>query len=114
MSILSPYGEGYCKACRFIVGLGPDGLLEGHTRLDPESMHTGVRRPCPGGFATPPKRIPFTAGKNRFRIRSKRTECPQCHQQVRVNTLTSGEYIARHTQTPWTAVVCDATGKKIK
>lgn len=113
MSILSPYGEGYCRVCRFIVGLDASGLIERHTRLDPESIHSGARKPCPGGDRTPPKRIPLTAGKSRFRIRGKKTECPLCHRRVRVNTFTSGEYIARHTQTPWTAIPCEATGNKI-
>lgn len=112
--ILSPYGEGYCRVCRFIVGLNANGLVERHTRLDPESAWGWGRKLCPGRDRTPPKRIPFAAGKSRFRIHAKKTECPLCHRRVRVNTFTSGEYITRHTPTPWTAIECDAGGTKIK
>lgn len=113
MSILSPYGEGYCKVCRFIVGLGPDGLIEEHTRLDPESVHSVGRKPCPGGDRTPPKRIPYAAGKNRFLTRSKRVECPYCKRTVKVRSHSSGQYYADHTTSPWTRTTCQGAVRRI-
>jgi hypothetical protein len=50
---LSPYGEGYCPVCRFVEPLGPDGLIEPHTRFS--YSFPGGREICAGSVRRPPK-----------------------------------------------------------
>lgn len=101
---LSPHGEGYCKECRFIVGLTEDGRLEPHERgrtLAGSYGRTVVW--CPGGDRRPaPKsRVPFFSRLSAFRLRSHSAPCPSCGKTVKVHRLLQLEdrYVyARHFQ----------------
>lgn len=94
--ILSPYGEGYCTVCRFIEPLGPDGLIEEHTRIGSAVLYVPARERCKGSGSRPPKRTPRTSGKNRFRVRTPKMECPACRQEVKIMSFADGQYYARH------------------
>ena len=69
---LSPYGEGYCRWCRFVVGLGPDGMLEPHSRGEE----------CAGGGTRPPKVTPYSSKRSRFGTVQRKAFCYVCEQEV--------------------------------
>lgn len=88
-TILSPFGEGYCRHCRFIVGLGPDGLMQPHSRgrnLDRASRDRN--KLCKGSSRrpAPPSRVPYSSRKSRFRYEGPVARCPRCDQDVKVGT----------------------------
>lgn len=88
--VLGPYGEGYCKVCRFIEPLGPDGLLEEHFRgraMDPQGG--GAR--CPGGFSRPQKKVPFSSRLASFRARVTKKRCEYCEQRIGVVDFSDGK-----------------------
>lgn len=92
---LSPYGEGYCPVCRFVEPLGPDGLIEPHTRFS--YSFPGGREICAGSCRRPPKRTPYAAGKNRFRLKPPERRCPVCRKLVKMTTSHTGnEYFTNH------------------
>ena len=74
--IASPHGDGYCPVCRFIVGLDPDLLLENHTRED--SNYASGRALCKGSGRRPPKKIPYSSTKSRFKVKAAKVPCPVC------------------------------------
>lgn len=81
-SLLSPYGEGYCTRCRFIVGLGPDGLMDRHSR------GAGLDRyftppPCGGSGRRPAKRTPYASKKSRLRYKAPVAVCV-CGSEVKL------------------------------
>lgn len=98
-TILGPHGEGYCRACRFVVGLGPDGLLEGHTR------GKGLAHPiaCPGGDRRPAKVTPYASRKAAFRVNVPMGVCLRCVRTVEVEP--DGRLIV-HRVHPWDVEQC--------
>lgn len=76
---LSPHGEGYCRACHFIIGLADDGRLEFHSRGRHGSAPTVI---CPGGKRKPPKITPYRSTKAMFKPEPDRTDCPLCGKNV--------------------------------
>lgn len=105
--IASPHGDGYCPVCRFIVGLDPDLLLENHTRED--SNHVSGRALCKGSGRRPPKRIPYSSTKSRFKVKAARVPCPVCGRQAPVLTTHNGTYVGRHGMLG----ICEGYGKRI-
>lgn len=96
-SILSPYGEGYCRVCRFIVGLDENSLLDHHVRgTVTDYGHKGVAEMCKGSFKRPAKVTPYYAAKNRFLTRLSKVTCHLCGN--RVNRRLDDRY-ASHSQT---------------
>lgn len=101
-TILSPFGEGYCRHCRFIVGLGPDGLLDRHCRgrhsrdrygAELEACKGSNRRPVP------PQRVPYWSRRSRFRYEPPMARCPRCGQDAKASTfggLVDTLYFLRH------------------
>jgi hypothetical protein len=96
-SILSPYGEGYCTRCRFIVGLGPDGKMDRHTR----GVHLGqylAPPACGGSGRRPAKRTPFASEKSRFRHRPQAAVCG-CGSEVKLVRQVDDRFTySRHTR----------------
>lgn len=84
---LSPYGEGYCRWCFFIVGLECDGLLSPHQR-----GLSSDRKECPGSDTRPPKMAPYASRKAAFRVKTDDAWCPGCGQKVRT-TYQAGERV---------------------
>lgn len=80
-TILSPYGEGYCRTCRFIIGLGPEGRLDKHDRYG---------KSCTGSFAKPPKLIPYRSRKSAFTTVPVKRKCSRCGQDAPL--LADGRY----------------------
>lgn len=80
---LSPYGEGYCRWCFFVVGLGPGSLLDQHFR--------GMKE-CPGSGTRPPEVTPYASRKAAFRVKAADAWCPGCGQKVPV-TCRAGERV---------------------
>ena len=95
-TILGPYGEGYCTACRFIVGLDARGRMDVHCRG--ELLTSVPRKPCRGSGRRPAKRTPYASRKSRFRIRVSLGTCPSC--QRRFELQRDGTLDA-HTIAPW-------------
>lgn len=90
-SILSPHGEGYCRACRFVVGLTEDGKMDHHMRgTVTDYGHKGVAEMCKGSFKRPAKVTPYAAAKNRFITRLAKVTCHLCGN--RVNRRLDGRY----------------------
>lgn len=83
-TILSESGEGYCRTCRFVEGLGPDGLLLRHDRA-PEPG--APRWPCPGTGTRPAKVTPYASRLSAFASSAKRYGCPECGQKVPIRAL---------------------------
>lgn len=78
-TILGPFGEGYCRVCRFVIGLDEYGLLDPHTR----GGHGGLAaRPCKGSSRTPPKLTPYSSRLSAFRASPRKLDCPVCGQNV--------------------------------
>lgn len=75
---LSPYGEGYCRACLFVVGLDHLGRLEAHSRNN--SIYRDERQECKGSGAKPPKVTPYASRKAAFRVTAPDVWCPGCKQ----------------------------------
>jgi hypothetical protein len=92
-TLLSPYGEGYCRVCRFVVGLGPSGLLVPHMR------GVGVAwepKPCKGSATVPPKVTPYASRKSAFRVTAPTRWCPTCEQDIPVMEYSGLLRRARH------------------
>ena len=87
-TILSPYGEGYCRRCCFIIGLGPDGRLDHHSR----GNVYGEPKVCEGGGRPPAKVTPYASRKSAFKVRVPEDFCPGCRRLV--PTTTHGGQIA--------------------
>lgn len=91
-TILSPYGEGYCRQCRFILGLGPDGRLDHHSRGNVYGQPTV----CEGGGRLPAKVTPYASRKSAFRVRIPDDYCPGCKQVVATTTHGGQIVYAKH------------------
>lgn len=90
-TILGPYGEGYCRFCCFVVGLGPDGRLDNHRR----GQIPGAAL-CDGSGVIPPKATPYASRKAMFRVTSDKVDCPGCAQKVPLAHYPSGTQYMRH------------------
>lgn len=75
-TILGPHGEGYCRHCHFVVGLGEDGLL------DPHSRGHGNGQECKGSRTRPPKLTPYASRKVAFKTKAELVQCPMCKRYV--------------------------------
>lgn len=73
-TILGPYGEGYCRVCRFIEPLTDKGVIAEHGRAGAE--------PCKGSWKTPPKLTPYSSRLSAFKASPRKVECPLCARQV--------------------------------
>jgi hypothetical protein len=91
-TILSPYGEGYCRQCRFIIGLGPTGLLDYHSR----GNVYGPPTVCDGGGRRPAKVTPYMSRKSVFKVRIPDDYCPGCKQVVATTTHGGQTVYAKH------------------
>lgn len=91
-TILSPYGEGYCRQCRFIVGLGPTGLLDYHSR----GNVYGPPTVCDGGGRRPAKVTPYMSRKSVFKVRIPDDYCRACKQTVPTTTHGGQAVFAKH------------------
>lgn len=80
-TILSPFGEGYCRVCRFVVGLDEFGMLDRHTRGGHGAL---VPNPCKGSGKTPPKLTPYSSRLSAFRFSPRKVDCPVCGRNVAV------------------------------
>lgn len=92
-SILSQYGEGYCRWCYFVVGLTYRGLLAGHQR---GIASYGLAKPCPGSDTKPPRVTPYSSRKAAFRVKVPDAWCPACRQFVRSSTAGGAQVYTRH------------------
>lgn len=111
---LSPYGEGYCRFCHFVVGLGPDGLLDQHKRsaFDSRGYAQGEGSSiCKGSCRKPPRATPVTSRLAAFRVRPRRDTCPRCNRQ-RIIVLADGT-LAWHTLGAANYTTCPGTGHKL-
>lgn len=104
---LSPFGEGYCRQCRFIEPLGPDGTLEPHWH--PKNARFGADRDaCPGSDRRPATRTPFFSRLAAFRTRAPRVTCPGCgRERVAVQRTNDTVWLERHIRSGRTFGVCD-------
>lgn len=91
---LSPWGEGYCRHCCFVVGLTYDGQLAEHTRgaqlMDP--------KPCKGTGARPPKITPYASRKAAFRAVARKEQCHLCKRDV---VLLADGRLSAHSRDPY-------------
>lgn len=84
-TILSPYGEGYCKVCRFIEPLDPDGRIEEHFRSgDQEAGRDPI--PCKGSHRWPPASVPYRSTLSAFRLTPRKALCPKCGRTVGISS----------------------------
>ena len=89
---LSPHGEGYCRHCRFILGLDDRGRLDLHMRGPVTD-----RQMCKGSGARPARRTPVESRKSRFVTRGEKIRCPRCARELTtLATLTERGYVPRH------------------
>jgi hypothetical protein len=93
--LLSPYGEGYCGRCAFVVGLDERGRLQTHAR----GVHdAGLATECPGGGRRPWKVQPYNSPKAAFRVLGKKADCPACGRKILVRvSVVSGSRLRWHT-----------------
>lgn len=75
---LSPWGEGYCRYCHFVVGLTYDGQLAGHNR----GAQLQSNSACKGGGTRPPKVTPYASRKAAFTTKSEKVDCHVCGRGV--------------------------------
>lgn len=75
---LSPWGEGYCRYCHFVVGLTYDGLLVFHSRG--AQLHSDAV--CKGGGTKAPKVTPHSSRKAAFTTKSEKVGCHVCGREV--------------------------------
>lgn len=77
-SILSEYGEGYCRLCQFVVGLDAAGRLLEHTR----GNYGLGNRECEGGGGVPPRLTPYASRKAAFLVNPPKKRCRECGRRV--------------------------------
>lgn len=92
-TILSEFGDGYCRVCHFIVGLGADGLLLTHTRgAHGLAAKYGEANPqCEGSGKPPTKLTPLTSRLAAFSTKPRTGTCPTCGQTVVIDA--SGRWV---------------------
>jgi hypothetical protein len=99
---LSPWGEGYCKECHFIIGLDHQGRLEVHNR---GIQAYGTPPQCKGSYKKPPKVTPYSSRKAAFTTKSPDAWCPRCKQHVPTTWQGGGHVYARHTFPPVRGII---------
>lgn len=107
-SILSPYGEGYCRFCRFVVGLNEYGLLDGHRRglsMEGRYAETSNAPLCKGSDRAPAKVTPYQSKKSAFRMNVAMGECRTCGRRVRLDPR-APEVLGYHDVTSYMRQVC--------
>jgi hypothetical protein len=100
---LSPFGEGYCIRCHFIIGLDADGKVEEHKRW----VANSYGRPdqdgrCKGSGKKPPALTPHTSYKARFKETPERVECAVCHRSLNlhIDGVLPGHSMSQYTGAP--------------
>lgn len=96
---LSPYGEGYCRHCRFIIGLTPKGLIERHQR----GTSLGDSADCKGSCTQPPKITPYASRKAAFKTVARKARCHECGREVLV--MSDGRLVV-HNSSAVARVLC--------
>lgn len=86
--LLSPFGEGYCGRCAFVVGLDPTGMLSHHSRGRYDQFD-GPGTRCPGGGRPAWKRTPYYSAKARFSATGGKALCTACKRGVPVTVSTT-------------------------
>lgn len=104
-SILSEFGEGYCRWCYFVVGLTPYGLLAPHTRGKNGDGWGAVDKACKGGDTAPPRVTPYSSRKAMFRVTPSTAYCPGCVREVPTAWISGVHVYADHRMSP--SVLCD-------
>lgn len=94
--VLSPYGEGYCRTCQFIVGLDERGRLETHWRGRTVNRWEADPDACAGTGRRPGRRVPYWTVKGQFRYDPWRAHCPACGAEARVLPIAGGLYWGTH------------------
>ena len=107
-TILGPYGEGYCRYCRFVEGLDQYGLLNSHIRGALGRSYTEDPKPCKGSSRKPAKVTPYMSRLSVFVTRPRKVDCPQCGARVQLVTGTGYQYLERH-MVNHSLVVCGGT-----
>lgn len=100
---LSPYGEGYCKACQFVIGLDCDGRVAQHWRGAHGLM---TSRECKGSGWKPPKVTPYSSRKAAFTANAPDVRCPECERVVRSTAYGGAIVYAQHYPHPASGVKC--------
>lgn len=90
---LSPWGEGYCRHCCFVVGLNYAGQLVEHDRG--AQLHSNAR--CKGSLTRPPKVTPYSSRKAAFTTKSEKVACYVCRREVHL--LADGRMTAHTSST---------------
>lgn len=112
---LSPYGEGYCRVCQFVVGLGYDGRLVPHKR---GIASYGQEKDCNGSGRVPPKLTPYASRKAAFTVKAPDVWCPECKQWVTSSRQGGMQVYARHSRPRVGAsvvpVMCPFTSRKVE
>lgn len=85
-TILSEHGEGYCRQCRFVVGLDSAGRLQSHRRgASMVDRYGDAQAPrCSGSYRTPARVTPYMSRKSAFRFEPELAVCPKCDRPVPV------------------------------
>jgi hypothetical protein len=86
-TILSEHGEGYCRVCRFVVGLDEFGRLQSHrpgSSMDDRYSHQEAPR-CKGTGRLPAKITPVTSTKSAFKAEPVKVTCHVCGKAVGVD-----------------------------
>lgn len=112
-TILSPYGEGYCRWCQFVVGLtAGTRVLEQHYRGTYTEAWELAPQACKGSYTPPPKTIPYASEKAAFRCTPERRKCPECSKDVPVRWAEGYLVYGFHLQAP--CIPCSQRGRQAK
>lgn len=103
-TILSPHGEGYCRYCRFVVGLGADGLMDQHYYN--RGQVADATKPCKGSLRIPPKVTPYASKLAMFKVTAQKITCPGCGKPTVVGWH---DMIAQHEVPGWSREMCKAS-----
>lgn len=106
-TILSEYGEGYCRVCHFVIGLTWQGVLGPHIR-GAHGLHLGDVGECKGSYKVPPKVTPCSSAKAMFRVTPTMAWCPDCKADVPTHLGIRGgsRSYGRHRVGPYSPVLC--------
>lgn len=108
---LSDFGEGYCRVCRFILGLDEKGRLVPHVRGIEPAYTSIARKPCDGSGRAPAKVTPITSRKSAFSTLARTERCPECSRQIQI--IPPGRWAA-HTPDLQTSRYCEMAGKTFR
>lgn len=97
---LSPYGEGYCRWCHFVVGLDYAGMLAQHFRgAHGLTARQGAEaKPCGGSGTRPPKVTPHASRKAAFRAVARKEQCHVCKRET---VLLADGRLSSHSRDPY-------------